>query len=303
MAERKPSRIVPTILIVIVIVVAGIGAALLYHFEVPRSTGAVETVQVGSNVTVNYIGSFAVGPQSGRVFDTSILTVATNNLSYPKALGFTWRGADSDYTPLPVAIGPNIPSGGYTIGNLTFGGVVTGFWQGLLGLPVGKARVITVPPSEGYGNLDPACLVTQPLSFSVPTVATVPASNFSTEYPNVTASAGTEFAAAPYNWTAVVLNVNATAITVENVPSAGEAVTYDGLPYVVTSVSASTIVLTSTLTAASAGLVKGLSSAICGATVFIVSAVNPAAGTFTWNYNNEVVGATLQFTVTVVSFY
>ena len=304
MAETPPSRIAPVVLIVLVLIVAGVGAGLLYYFTEVKPTPAIRTVQIGDNVTVNYIGQFGSGAQIGHVFDTSILSVATNNLTYPKSLGFAWRGSDAAYTPLGVSVGPGIPSSGYTVDNITFGGVVTGFWQGMLGLPANVTKIVSIPPSLGYGPAVPACFVTLPMTTQVPTVSTVAVANFSTAYPNVTLAIGTEFLAAPYNWTAVILNVNATAVSVENLPYVGEAVSTGGLPYTVSAISSTTITLGSTLTPADAGLVEGHSTGtVCDTSTFVVSAVNPSAGTFTANYNSQVAGATLVFTITVVQFY
>lgn len=304
MVDPQPSRILPAILIVLVLVAAAVAVGLVTVYSHPTPTAPLRTVQIGDNVTVNYTGTFGSGPQQGHVFDTSIYAVATNNLSYPKSLEYTPRGAVSQYSPLPVHVGPNAPSGGYPIGSLTFQSVVTGFWQGLVGVPVGVAHTITVPPNLGYGPLDPACLVSQPLSLAVPAVIQVPAGNFSKDYPNVSAAPGTEFLGAPFAWPMVVLNVNASAVTLENLPSIGDTVRQYGLPYVVTAINASTVTVTSQLTTGDAGLVLGHGSGtVCGSTKFIVSAVDPASGTFTANFNSEVVGATLVFTVTVVQFY
>ncbi len=133
MVDRSPSFALIAILTIVAIVVAGIGAGLLYEFNHPKAPAGPPTVQVGDNVTVNYIGMFGSGPEQGRVFDTSIKSVAENNATWPKSLQYTPRSA-SGYTPLPVHVGPNTPGSGYTVGNVTYGGVVTGFWEGLLGL-------------------------------------------------------------------------------------------------------------------------------------------------------------------------
>ncbi|HTT14437.1 MAG TPA: FKBP-type peptidyl-prolyl cis-trans isomerase [Thermoplasmata archaeon] len=304
MAEDRPSRLVPVILIVVVVVAAGLGAGLLYEVSHPKPTAPVQTVGIGSNVTVNYIGYIGSGPQTGRVFDTSLVSVALNNVSYPKTVEFTLRSPLSEYSPLAVSVGSNVPAGGYSIDNLTFGAVVPGFWQGLLGLPVNQSRTITIPPSLGYGPLDPACLTTYSLTTSVPVVSVVPAQNFSTVYPNVTASAGTRFVAAPYNWTALVLSVNATAVTVENLPTLGQSVVSSGLPATVSAINQSAITVRITVGPTNVGLIAGRSAGtVCGSTQFLVSGLNLTAGTYTANYNHEVVGSTLFFTVTVVKFY
>jgi len=302
MVTQKPSRLLFVVLVVLVLVVAGVGAGLLYEFNKPKTGSPPLAVQQGDNVTVNYIGTFGSGAQQGRVFDTSFYSVATNNASYPKSLEFSLRGSKAAYTPLPVHVGPSAPSGGYPVGNLTFSTVVTGFWQGLVGLPGNQSETIVVPPSLGYGALDPSCLLTAPLVYSVPVLTIVPAAEFATLYPNVTASVGVQFTDPTYGWNDTVFSVNASAVTLQALPSVGTTANPEGLPFVVTSLNATAITLSSQLTPSNAGLVLGhaTNGGLCGQTKFIVSAVSPGTGTFTENFNPEVQGETLDFIVTVV---
>lgn len=302
MATQQPSRILFVVLVVVVIAAAGAGAAVLYEYTKPKAASPILTVQNGDNVTVNYIGDFGSGPQSGRVFDTSIYSVATNNLSYPKSLEYRSRGAASAYTPLPVHVGPSAPSGGYTIGNLTFSTVVTGFWQGLLGLQGNESHVIVVPPDLGYGALNTSCLRSSPLVYAVPVLTFVPIGQFSTLYPNVSATVGVEFPDPTYGWNDSVFAVNSTSVTVQALPNLGETASPDGLPFVVASLNSTSITLSSLLTPSNDGLVLGhaTSGGLCGQSEFIVSAVDLATGTLTENFNPEVEGETLDFVVTVV---
>lgn len=302
MVTQKPSRILFVVLVVVIIAAAGAGAAILYEFNKPKSPGPILTVQQGDNVTVNYIGQFGSGPQVERVFDTSFYSIAINNASYPKSLEFTMRSSASAYTPLPVHVGPTAPSGGYSVGNVSFGTVVTGFWQGLIGLPGNKSTVLVLPPNLAYGPLNQSCLVTEPLVFSVPVLTFVSVQAFSTLYPNATARQGAQFTDPTYGWNDSVFAVNATSVTVQASPTLGEKSSPNGLPFAVTALNTTSITLSSLLTPANAGLVLGhSSSSLCGNTNFIVSAVNLGNGTLTENFNNEVVGATLKFTVTVVN--
>jgi len=305
MVEKKPSRIVLAILIVVVVAVAGVGAALVYEFNKPKTAPSVLVVAVGDNVTVNYIGEFGSGAQVGRVFDTSVYAVGVNNASYPKSLEYHFRGAVANFTPLPVHVGPSAPSGGYTIGNLTFGTVVTGFWQGLLGLSGNHSRTIVVPPNLGYGPLNQSCLTTAPLVFTVPEIEPIPVAAFHTSFPNVNATVGTTFFDSTYGWNDSVFAVNATTVSVQALVSVGSSADPDGLPFVVSGLNSTTVTLASLLTPASAGLVAGhvSGSGVCGSTTFIVSAVNTASGTYTANFNSEVTGETLDFVVTVVNIY
>lgn len=303
MAEPRPSRLVPVLLVVAVLVGAGVGVGLLYYHNHPASAAVIPTVQIGDNVTVNYIGILASGPEVGKTFDTSIYSVALNNVSYPKSLEFSMR-APANYTPLPVFVGPSAPSGGYVVDGLTFSSVVTGFWQGLLGLSVNHTRVITFPASQGYGPSNPACQVVRPMTVQVPVVEPVPVSNFTARYPGVNATAGTTFFDPFYGWTDLVLSTNATSIVIENLPTLGWSIRGFSWPVVVTAINSTTITVTNELTLADAGHVMGSTSAqVCASPQYIVSNVNPQAGTFTEDYNHEVVGQSLTFIVTVTQFY
>jgi FKBP-type peptidyl-prolyl cis-trans isomerase 2 len=303
MAARRHSFTALAILVVLVVVAGGIGAGVLASVNgAPPHRGPM-TVQVGDNVTVNYIGIMGSGPQEGRVFDTSIESVALDNLTYPKTVEFTMR-ALANYTPLAVSVGPNIPASGYNVSNLTFGGVVTGFWHGLIGLSVNETRWITFPPSEGYGAQNSSCFRTAPLTYTVPVVSVVAPSNFSATYPNVTAAAGTTFVDPTYKWTDLILSVNSTAVAVENEVSAGWIASPNGWPVEVTNVTSTTITLVNQIDSTNVGLIKGVATtAVCGETDYIVSAFDPTAGTYTLDFNPEVAGETLTFVVTVVAFY
>ena len=305
MSEPRPSRTVAIALVIVVLAGGGVAAGVLHYVNQPKPAPVPFAVASGDNATVNYIGILGSGPEQGRVFDTSIQSVALNNATYPKALEYTLRGSASQYTPLPVHVGSSAPSGGYTIGNLTFATVVPGFWQGLLGMIGNQTRILTIPPALAYGPVKPACLVTKPLTFTVPVLVIENSSAFARAFPGVSPAIGTEFPDPTYQWTDLVLNANASSITVERLPSLGFASHPNGWPAVVTNLTSTEITLTNQLSPASAGLVLGHStgSPTCGSNQFIVSAVNVAAGTFTENYNPEVQGQTLIFIVTGINIY
>lgn len=313
MAERS-SFTVLAILVVVVLVAAGIAAGVVYFLERPKSPAAPQVVDLGDNVTVNYIGTFGSGAEAGRVFDTSIYAVGHDNASYPKALQYGRTGGPKNFTPLPVFVGPNAPSAGYTIGNLTFIGVVPGFWQGLVGLPVGETRVVDVPPALGYGPLNTACVATEPLVQHLPVVETLAPTAFTAAFPGDTATVGATFPDPHYHWPVTVLGSNATSVTLENLAHIGDNATPAGWPVVVTAVNSSVngsgfITLQNQLSPSQAGHIEGFDFAGTGPCSssshgkFIVSAVNPVTGTYTENFNQEVQGETLIFTVTIVAFY
>ncbi|MGB6501338.1 MAG: hypothetical protein WBG19_08080 [Thermoplasmata archaeon] len=304
MAERGPSILVVTLCVVAIIVVAAVGGGFLYLANHKSPSAGPRTVGLNSNVTVNYIGLFGSGPEKGRVFDTSILADAKNNLSWPKSLMFQFRSNASQYTPLGVHVSPHTPSSGYSRNGVTFGGVVNGFWRGLLGLPGNVTRSITIPPGEGYGASNASCLLSAPLVQHLPVVVSTPVAKFSTAYPNVTKTAGTEFTDPEFHWTDLILSVNSTAIAVEYLPTLGFVSHAPGWPVVVTNISAGQLTLTSQIAPSQAGLILGHSTtSVCSSKQFIVSAVDPGAGTYTQDFNREVVGQTLIFIVTVVDIY
>jgi len=303
--ERPPSRLLFAVLIVVVVVVAGVGAALLYEFNKGKAPVPTLTVANGDNVTVNYIGEFGSGAQAGRVFDTSLYGVALNNLTYPKSLEYTPRASHSEYTPLAVHVGASTPASGYTVGNLTFSSVVTGFWQGLVGLAGNQSHTIVVPPSLGYGPVNQSCVVSAPMVLAVPLLTLVPLAQFATLYPNGTASVGAVFTDPTYGWNDTVFGVNKTTVTLLASTSVGTKSSPGGLPFEVSALNATAVTLSSLLEPANAGLVLGHASGsgVCGSKQFIVSAVNLASGTLTENFNPEVQGQTLDFVVTVVDIF
>ncbi len=306
MAEPKPPRTLAIVLVIIVLIAGSAGAGVLYYENHKYHTPATLTVQIGDNVTVNYIGLYGSSPQIGRVFDTSLYDVATNNYSWPKAIGFTPRGPlPSNFTPLPVAVGPNVPSAGYTFSNWTFKSVVTGFWKGLIGLPGNQTRYITVPPSLGYGSENASCLVSQPLSYTLPVTEVLSPSAFGSAYPGVSQLAGTEFTNPTYKWTDYIVSVNQSAIVFQNLATLGWTASPQGWPVTVSNLTTTTITITNQLNSNNVGLVGGSvsGSGVCGATTFIVSSVNLLTGTYTENFNGAVVGQTLIFIVVVEQIF
>ena len=302
MPARPPSLGFLAFLVVVAVIVAGVGAGLLYEHNHPKGPSSRLVVAVGDNVTVNYIGMFGSGPEQGRVFDTSLVSVAHDNSTYPKSLEYSPRNA-SGYAPIAVHVGPNTPSSGYNVSGVNYVGVIPGFWKGLLGLQVNQTRWVTVPDSEGYGPLNPACLRTAPLVQTIPAVVTVPINAFSTDYPGGLGVTGAAFADPTYGWTDTVLSANASAVVVDRMPNTGETTHPYGWTIVVESITSQTITLESELTASSVGSVLGVDKGVtvCSSTDFLVWSVDFANNTFAENYNGEVVGETLIFVVTVVT--
>jgi hypothetical protein len=308
MADTGPSRTTLVVLVVILLIAAGVGVWAANYYLKPRAIAAAQTAQVGDNVTVNYIGEYGNGTQMGKVFDTSLYNVSIDNATYPKSLQYTPHGPlPSAFIPLAVHVGPL--RGSYVINNVNFTGVVTGFWQGMLGLKVNQTRWVTFPDTLGYGPLNPACTETLPLAFSVPVLQVVPTTQFSTSYPGVTPNPGVTFPDPNYKWSDLIFSMNSTDIVVESLTTAGYvAPLASGWNATVTAVNATTISLVNDLTQQNYGRILGAfpTGKSCGggpaSTQFTLIGVNPTAGTYTINWNSPVVGYSLTFRITLVQF-
>lgn len=309
-----PSRTALVVFVVLTIAAAGGLAGIAYFHSRAGGGASPQEAQVGGNATVNYIGYFGSGPQSGRVFDTSLYAVAVNNASYPKSLGFHFRGGPSSYTPLGVHVGTGAPSSGFSFGNLTFVGVVTGFWEGLVGVPGNTTRTLFVPPSLGYGPENPSCERTLPLTYTLPVTSTLSSSGFTATYPGESPLTGVTFPDPHYGWNVTVLAANSSFVTVQNLPPVGFVAHPAGWPVLVTAISSTpdgdgAITLVNELTPSESGLLRGNdfnSTGPCSSTAmgkFIVSKVNPVGGTYTEDFNQEVQGQVLIFVVTVIDIF
>lgn len=310
-----PSPVLPIVLIVVVLVATGGVLGFLYERSLPHTTSGPSPVRLGDNVTVNYIGVFGSGPEQGKVFDTSLYTVANDPVGYPKSLEFHPHGSSpANFTPLAVHVGGNTPQAGYSLGGLSFIQVVTGFWQGLVGAAPNQTVAIVVPPALGYGSVNPSCLRTLPLVTSMPVVSTVPGTTFTKLFPGALVATGAELTDPHYGWPVLILSANASYVTYENLPPAGWSASPAGWPVTVTGIStaangSSSITLTNQLFPSQAGLLVGkdyLGNGPCSSSSggkFIVSSVDLGAGTYTENFNSEVQGQTLIFLVTVVDVF
>lgn len=312
MAEPARSWIFWAILIVVIIVVASATGGYLYLRSRSVASAHPLTVALGDNVTVNYIGIFGSGPEQGKVFDTSSYSVATNPALWPKGLEYTPRGLESNYTPLAVHIGQSTPSGGYSVGGLSFIQVVTGFWQGMIGLPGNQSHTEVIPPAQGYGATNPACVASYPLVQYFPVLLTYPRASFTADYPGVLPQTGATFQQPHYGWSVVILSANASSVTIENLARVGQTASPSGWPVEVTNVSSAgngTITVLNELTPADAGHILGVDFSGSGPCQtqsngkFIVTAVDPATGTYTADFNSEVTGQTLIFIVSVVNIF
>ncbi len=292
---RALTSTVLIVLIAVLMVSASSVAVLLYTGSQSNQGPTSEVVVNGDSVKVNYIGRL----DDGRVFDTSLWDVASNDALYPKSLSFNLR-AQSAYTPLQFTVGA--------------GQMIPGFDQGVLGMSVDETKVITVPPDEGYGDMNASLLFTMPLLVIAPVYDITNYTIFYSVYSEVP-KAGMVVQDPLYGWDILVVDANSKSDTVllMNKPMVGQKFAVYGEPdstpptgwyaEVVSVDSAAAggngiIEIRNLLTSADAGMVEGYD--LSKGLTFYVDMVDESAGTFRMNYNNELLGKTLYFTVTLV---
>lgn len=269
------------ILLVLVVVVAVVLGAY-YAFVVPKAGPVPLVAQPGDTVTVSYIGYFQ---DTGRVFDTSLLSAEKDNASWPKAAQFAWRAAPANLT--------------FTIGQ---GTVVAGFSDGVIGMRIGDTKSIVVPPALGYGAMDMSQVVVHDIVEQVPVRLTMNQSTFSTTYGSTPVS-GSDVSDPVYHWTAQVTILNG-VVTVVNSPTPGETVRAYGLwPATVLRIDdtadngTGVIWIQNHITP---DAVDAFGATLPDGRQFYVYAVDPTAGTYTLNFNKQVVGRTLVFQATML---
>jgi FKBP-type peptidyl-prolyl cis-trans isomerase 2 len=264
---------------VLILVIAILG--VYYGYVVPKFAAPPLRAQSGDHVQVDYIGTFL---DTGLVFDTSLQSVAIDNASYPKAFMFNWHS----WQALPVTIGT--------------GGVVKGFDLGIQGLAVGDSKAIVVPPSLGYGPVDPTKLVTKTLFESVPVRLTMSTSDFVATY-RASPVSGMNVTDPFWGW-AQTVSVAGSVVVVTNSPVPGQVVhPYGAWDAEVVSID----------DAANGGqgvilvhhrldptMVDRIGERSGGNVVFVVTSVDLVAGTYTLDFDTPTKGRTLVFQVTMV---
>lgn len=214
--QAKEPKDLPSILtsVIVALLVVGIGAVgyVIYDNTFARATASDRVVESGDTVLLDYIGRFS----DGRVFDTSILSVANDDVLYPKSLTFVHRANDS-YGPFEMVAG-----------NFGAGGTIKGFAMGVIGLRLNEEKVIVVPPEDGYAvNL--SMIVTVPVLEQVPATEWLTSDEFSDLF-------GTDpvlMDTVPHykwGWEVQVVSIVAGNVTIKHNPLIGEVVYPFGSP-------------------------------------------------------------------------
>jgi len=244
------------------------------------------TVKNGDAVSVDYIGMF----EDGTVFDTSIQSVAENNTLYPKSISFS---PNAQYSPLNFTVGT--------------GQMISGFDTGVIGMGINQTKTVIIPPEHAYGFSNSSLIVTQDLTRSIPVYEWIGNVSYFTDNFLINPDIGVNFKNPIYGWNMTVFHIDPVngAIMVKNIPSIGEVVQLDeGWSSQVMSIDTSAnmgtgeIIIKHIFTSADVG--TKMFSDYSGQQ-FIISRVNTIDGTFTMDFNREVVGKTLIFKITLVS--
>ncbi|MCL4326004.1 MAG: FKBP-type peptidyl-prolyl cis-trans isomerase [Candidatus Thermoplasmatota archaeon] len=280
------------IAIIIVIVFGIVAEGVVYYYVIPKQSPLPKplSVQLNDNISVNYVGTLP----NGQVFDTSILQVAVNNATYPKAVSFVFRG-NTKYIPLDVHVGP---SGGSS----TYITTVRGFWQNLIGMNVNQSKTFIVSPSEGYGYANPQLIDRMNIYQNISSVKFYNNTDFTTIYPGIRPQAGISFTDTHWGWTDYILSANSSGVMIQFSPYVGEIVNPFGWNVKVLAIHSngtnSTITIKNLLTPYDDNNLMGKDFR---GNSFIVTNVNLQNNTFVIDYNKQIVGVNLTFTVTVLS--
>ena len=122
--EMKPKTGFGNIKIKLLLILVVVAITVGAYIAFTGNVALGQTVKAGDNIEVNYTGTFT----NGTVFDSTSL--------HGKPFNFT------------VGAGQVIP----------------GFDQGVLGMAVGQTRTITIPSNEAYGPVNPALIISAPIS-------------------------------------------------------------------------------------------------------------------------------------------
>jgi len=299
--ERDPQKIIVAVLVAAILVSAGVVAYLLYTRG--SATAAEENPIVsGDTVTMHYTGMLA----DGRVFDTSLVSVAWDDILYPKSLSFSKRDNDS-YGPFTM-----------TAGLYGAGGTIKGFALGVLGMYEGQTKTITIAPEDGYA-IDPAKSVTVSVVQKIVATETMTDSQFRSDYgiEPIPLRVITHYF---WGWSVVIVSYEDGIVTLKHTPTVGQMVSPYGNPDDSDSPEGWHVrvdaydpnandgegltTVTNMVSASDVGEIKGVTTQ---GNDFFLWSFDSANQTFevhmsdsTTGYNGEISGRTLVFEVTVL---
>jgi FKBP-type peptidyl-prolyl cis-trans isomerase 2 len=275
------------LIVLVVLASVYIGAVVVLLPPAP-SAYAPPIAESGDFVSVNYRGYF---PDNLRTFDTSLESVAKDNATFPKAASFTYRSGQP-YEPLTFELGCTSGSGC----------PLAAFQNAVRGLRAGEFRNFELTPTEAYGPANPAKIHLRNLTEDVVATEAMDSTAFQQRYGEGPVD-GSTVPDSDWGWN-VTVHVSGNIVTVRHSPVVGQTVTVagkwqarvlsidDGANEGLGLVRVEHFLRASDVRAFVASDRSGN---------FLVTAVDPLAQTFTTDYNSEVIGRNLSFSITLVS--
>ncbi len=302
-SPRDPTRVFLALVAVAVVLSIGVVGYVVYDNAQGHSTSTFDPIEIGDMVTLNYIGMFS----DGRVFDTSLPEVASDDVLYPKSLTFTLRDNES-YAPFDMTAGK------YGVD----GGTIKGFALGVLGLTIGDTHTIEVLPEDGYA-VNPSMVETVHLTEHLNATEVMPESTFRALF-NIEPVVMDFVPHFKWMWDVLVIEVSMGVVTFKHAPATGQVVYPFGDPSddddpagwacivesfdPVADDGAGEVVVRHLVTEADVYTVKGM---MYTGQVFIVSGYDSENETFEIHrsdpetgYNGEISGRALYFKVTII---
>jgi FKBP-type peptidyl-prolyl cis-trans isomerase 2 len=303
-SPRDPMRVLLVLIVAAVVLSVGVVAYVVYDNAQGRSTSTSDPIVMGDLVTLNYIGSFS----DGRIFDTSIYSVASDDVLHPKSLTFSLRDSAS-YVPFDMTAGK------YGVE----GGTIKGFALGVLGLRVGDTHRIEVQPEDGYA-VDESMIETVEIVQHLNATETLSESSFRTLF-NIEPVAMDRVPHYIWKWDVLVVEVSFGVVTFKHVPDVDQVVYPYGDPSDDEDPEGWACVVESYDPAANDGVgevvvrhlvseedVYAIKGVLYTGQPFVISSFDETNETFEVHksnpetgYNGEISGRTLFFEVTIIS--
>ncbi|MGA1866815.1 MAG: FKBP-type peptidyl-prolyl cis-trans isomerase [Thermoplasmatota archaeon] len=256
-------------------------------------------IQEGDEISVDYVGRFVgTAGEPGAVFDTSIPEIARNT-SIPKSKGFTARSTYDDLT--------------FKVGD---GQMIQGFDEAVLGKKEGQTFTVAIPPAKGYGDAHDELILTVNSTQTMTLKETLDRARFEMLYPAVDLERVSTFTHPFWGWDVSVVSFDIEEVQIWHQPLYSHK--YKGFPWNVTVVDISTernvitlyhnideIQKTTKVTFESAQLYDpywaeealGLDQPEPPVEAWVTS----VGGAITIDFNKEVAGRLLVFTITINS--
>lgn len=269
------------VIFVIMLMIMGALAAGFIFVSSPQESQELYVVS-GDTIKVDYIGMF----ENGKVFDTSLENVAKDNATYVKALSFNYR--PTGYTPLEFVVGT--------------GQMIAGFDEAVPSMKVGDQKTVTITYDKGYGPSDPNHIKVRDIVEELPVREVMTTAQFSARFfqdPVLDMSIPDP----KWEWQVLVFDISGDQVTILNQPELDMIISpYKEWDSKVTEIDSGAnggeglIRVVNLLQESDENNI--LSSDAIGD--YILIDVDLEEGTYTVDYNREVVGKTLIFFITIV---